>query len=128
LPSPSARAIRYQYWLQQSEKHFTGLQPNIPKDRQPLLYVLINLPQRVLNDPAASELSSRLSRYSNRPATAEMLQIGNAKSDCLQTMCVKSASFAAAPQTLCMTALLILCRCLDWNSLECWKYIQRFVK
>ena len=73
------QAIRYQYWLQQSEKHFTGLQPNIPKDRQPLLYVLINLPQRVLNDPAASELSSRLSRYSSRPATAEMLQIGNAK-------------------------------------------------
>lgn len=44
-----------------------------------MLYVLINLPQRVLNDPAASELSSRLSCYSSRPATAEMLQIGNAK-------------------------------------------------
>jgi len=81
-------SLCYQYWLQQSEKHFTGLQPNIPKDRQPLLYVLINLPQRVLNDPAASELSSRLSRHSSRPATAEMLQIGNAKLGCLQTMCI----------------------------------------
>jgi len=87
LPSPSAQAIRYQYWLQQSEKHFTVQQPNIPKDRQPLLYVLINLPQRVLNDPAASELSSWLSRYSSCPATADMPQTGNAKLGCLKTMC-----------------------------------------